>query len=94
MTVMAIGSKDGVTLDVAQNRLLEEWRKRKGQPKAGLLTTAMHSHVANSSHKGGCKPRISSANQNSSMNSNQLYLARTVKKGATSSHHVRQSILI
>ena len=30
MTVTAIESQAGVTLEVAQNRLLEEWRKRKG----------------------------------------------------------------
>jgi gag-polypeptide of LTR copia-type len=33
ITVTAIESQDGVTLEVAQNRFLEEWRKRKGQPK-------------------------------------------------------------
>ena len=48
MTVTAIESQSSVTLEVAQNPLLEEWRKRKGQPKGGLLMTAMH---AKSSHK-------------------------------------------
>jgi hypothetical protein len=42
MTVTAIESQSSVTLEVAQNRLLEEWRKRKGQPTGGLLMTAMY----------------------------------------------------
>src|SRR5271154_5129924 len=49
MTVTAIESQSDVTLEVAQNRLLEEWRKRKGQSKDGLLVTALQ---AKSSHKG------------------------------------------
>src|SRR2546423_12569551 len=50
MTVTAIESQSSVTLEVAQNRLLEEWRKHKGQPKGGLLMTAMS---AKSRHKAG-----------------------------------------
>jgi hypothetical protein len=53
MTVTAIESQDGVTLEVAQNRFLEEWRKRKSQPKGGLLMTAMH---AKSTHNSRRKP--------------------------------------
>ena len=46
MTVTAIESQTGVTLEAAQNRLLEEWRKRKGQSnKGGLLMTALHSKM-------------------------------------------------
>jgi len=59
MTVTAIESQSSVTLEVAQNRLLEEWRKRKGQPKGGLLMTAMH---AKSSHKGRHKTGNSKSN--------------------------------
>ena len=43
MTVTAIESQAGVTLEAAQNRLLKEWRKRKSQPKGEILVTAMHS---------------------------------------------------
>src|SRR5437667_12595635 len=47
MTVTAIESQTGVTLEAAQNRLLEEWRKRKGQSnKGGLLMTALHSKTS------------------------------------------------
>src|SRR5271155_901048 len=49
MTITTIESQTGVTLEAAQNRLLEEWRKRKGQSKDGLLVTALQ---AKSSHKG------------------------------------------
>ena len=49
MTVTAIESQTGVTLEAAQNRLLEEWRKRKDQSKDELLMTALQ---AKSSHKG------------------------------------------
>ena len=49
MTITAIESQTDVTLEAAQNRLLEEWRKRKGQSKDGLLVTALQ---AKSSHKG------------------------------------------
>ena len=45
MMVRAIESQAGVSLEVAQNRLLEEWRKRKGQFKGGLLMTALHSKI-------------------------------------------------
>jgi len=46
MTVKAIESQAGVTLEVAQNRLLEEWRKRKDQSKGGgLWLTALHSSI-------------------------------------------------
>ena len=51
MTVTAIESQSSVTLEVAQNRLLEEWRKRKGQPKGGLMMTALHTHKGR--HKAG-----------------------------------------
>jgi gag-polypeptide of LTR copia-type len=36
MTVTAIETQSNVMLEVAQKRLLEEWRKRKGQPKGCL----------------------------------------------------------
>jgi len=43
MTVTAIESQTGVTLEAAQNRLLEEWWNSKGQSKGdGLLMTAVH----------------------------------------------------
>jgi len=61
MTVTAIESQDGVTLEVAQNLFLEEWRKRKGQPKGGVLMTALH--AAKGSHKG----RKSGANSKSNL---------------------------
>src|SRR5271154_545827 len=62
MTVTAIESQDGVTLEVAENRFLEEWRKRKGQPRGGMLMSALQ---AKSSHKGGRrKPGNSGANPN------------------------------
>ena len=42
--VTVIEFQSGVTLEVAQNRLLEEWRKCKGQLKGGeILVTAMQS---------------------------------------------------
>jgi gag-polypeptide of LTR copia-type/Domain of unknown function (DUF4219) len=77
MTVTAIESQDGVTLEVAQNRFLEEWRKRKGQPKGGLLMTAMQ---AKSSHKGRRKPGNSSANPNSNINSKSSLLCTHCQK--------------
>jgi transposase InsO family protein len=64
MTVTAIESQDGVTLEVAQNRFLEEWRKRKGQPKGGLLMSALQ---AKSSHKSRHKAGNSSSNSKSSL---------------------------
>ncbi|HEU0048972.1 MAG TPA: hypothetical protein VFQ43_15375, partial [Nitrososphaera sp.] len=65
MTVTAIESQSSVTLEVAQNRLLEEWRKHKGQPKGGLLMTAMH--TAKSSHKSRHKAGNSNGNSRSNL---------------------------
>jgi gag-polypeptide of LTR copia-type/Domain of unknown function (DUF4219) len=78
MTVTAIESQDGVTLEVAENRFLEEWRKRKGQPKGGLLMTALH---AKSSHKGRRKPGNSNGNPNSNINSKLLLCTHCQKRG-------------
>src|SRR5437773_3160298 len=64
MTVTAIESQSSVTLEVAQNRLLEEWRKRKGQPKGGLLMTALQAK-SKGHHKAGSssgKPANSKSN--------------------------------
>ncbi|HTS05200.1 MAG TPA: DDE-type integrase/transposase/recombinase, partial [Candidatus Eisenbacteria bacterium] len=68
MTVTAIESQAGVTLEAAQNRLLEEWRKRKGQSTkgGGLLMTAMHSKTNRR------KPGNSSANTTHITRSNLL----------------------
>src|SRR5271170_4688994 len=68
MTVTAIESQTGVTLEAAQNRLLEEWRKRKGQSKDGLLVTALQ---AKSSHKGRHKAG-GGGNSNGNSKSNLL----------------------
>jgi transposase InsO family protein len=77
MTVTAIESQTGVTLEVAQNRLLEEWRKRKGQPKGGLLMTAMHTK---SSHKSRRKPGNSSVNPTSHTNAKSILLCTHCQK--------------
>src|SRR5947199_42091 len=53
MTVTAIESQSNVTLEVAQNRLLEEWRKRKGELKGGLLMTALQAKSNKGRHKAG-----------------------------------------
>jgi transposase InsO family protein len=79
MTVTAIESQDGVTLEVAQNRFLEEWRKRKGQPKGGLLMTALH--TSKGSHKGRRKPGNSNGNPNSNINSKLLLCTHCQKRG-------------
>jgi hypothetical protein len=65
MTATAIESQTGVTLEAAQNRFLEEWRKRKGQPKNGTLMAAMY---AGKSQKGKRKPGNSVINPNSNSN--------------------------
>jgi hypothetical protein len=78
MTVTAIESQDGVTLEVAQNRFLEEWRKRKGQPKGGLLMTALQ--ASKSSHKSRRKPGNSSANPNSHINAKSILLCTHCQK--------------
>jgi hypothetical protein len=59
MTATAVESQTGVTLEAAQNRFLEEWRKRKGQPKNGTLMAAMY---AGKSQKTRRKPRNSVTN--------------------------------
>ena len=82
MTVTAIESQSSVTLEVAQNRLLEEWRKRKGELKGGLLMTALKI-----SHKGHHKAG------NSNGNSKSNFLCIVIKKGMLS-RRVGQSILI
>jgi len=47
MMVTVIESQSGMMREAAQNHLLEEWRKRKGQSKGGggLLVTALHSKI-------------------------------------------------
>jgi gag-polypeptide of LTR copia-type/Domain of unknown function (DUF4219) len=79
MTVTAIESQDGVTLEVAQNWFLEEWRKRKGQPKGGLLMTALH--TSKGSHKGRREPGNSNGNPNSNINSKLLLCTHCQKRG-------------
>src|SRR5271170_4289673 len=75
MTVTAIESQDGVTLETAQNRFLEEWRKRKGQPKGGLMMTAMY--AGKGSHRGRNKPRNSSSTPHFNSNSSRSTLLCT-----------------
>ena len=66
MMVTAIESQAGVMLEAAQDCLLEEWRKRKGQSKGGLLMTAMHSKM------NSRKPSNSSGNATNITRSNLL----------------------
>src|SRR5271154_1053750 len=76
MTVTAIESQTGVTLEAAQNRLLEEWRKRKDQSKGGLLMTALQ---MKSSRKG--RRKIGSSENTSGNSKSTLFCTNCQKKG-------------
>src|SRR5271163_846394 len=76
MTVTAIESQTGVTLEAAQNRLLEEWRKRKDQSKGGLLMTALQ---MKSNRKG--RRKIGSSENTSGNSKSTLFCTNCQKKG-------------
>jgi gag-polypeptide of LTR copia-type len=90
MTVTAIESQSNVTLEVAQNRLLEEWKKRKGQRKRGLLVTTTYAKSQSQVATKGvpAQTRIRTLIQN------QLYSALIARRGAKSSQHAGPSIPI
>src|SRR5271154_1844299 len=76
MTITAIESQTDVTLEAAQNRLLEEWRKRKDQFKGELLMTALQ---MKSSRKG--RRKIGSFENISENSKSTLFCTNCQKKG-------------
>jgi hypothetical protein len=56
MTVTALERQSNVTLEAAQNCILDDYRKKSTQAKTGIVMSAMYTNAkGKSSHKGGHK---------------------------------------
>ena len=53
MMVTALEGQSDISLEAAQNRLLDDYRKRGAQAKNGTLMTAMHTNAKGKGRKGG-----------------------------------------